>query len=413
MKNIEFQRSLKIINTNPTALAVVEYVTPYKICVALFLHEFIYLKNPKFRRENVTQGNCSCSRHSGIEPIEDISEAEEKFINSIQMEPSQRKHFCRLLLKLIQSNDLDLCDLVKKIVSDTEIHPGLKACWKRKLASICHDPVSGLMTVMSEFERLLCESHALPFLHKLSVSGLFIRRILLGFDKLSFTEVSNFSAIFQTYYFDGLDTILELGHDEEIMDQSINLSNFLYEVSSLTRQLVDQRTNDSKWKPLDSKNSKWTQKQSDLYVSKQVTLLQYSENNADDPAKIEKTVQKISQDNPDLPQVHYLSYLNSLRTKDFCNAVKSLYWSFDRNCKCESFHQPEMDAEKINDEADRGFRYAALSCAALHANFDHKDEAIASLKGNIKFPVKPQYCRSVLIHCRASWICSKFLSKPR
>ena len=29
------------------------------------------------------------------------------------------------------------------------------------------------------------------------------------------------------------------------------------------------------------------------------------------------------------------------------------------------------------------------------------------------FPVKPRYCRSVLIHCWASWICSKFLSKPR
>jgi len=29
------------------------------------------------------------------------------------------------------------------------------------------------------------------------------------------------------------------------------------------------------------------------------------------------------------------------------------------------------------------------------------------------FPVKPRYCRSVLIHCRASWICSNFLSKPR
>ena len=31
----------------------------------------------------------------------------------------------------------------------------------------------------------------------------------------------------------------------------------------------------------------------------------------------------------------------------------------------------------------------------------------------LNFPVKPRYCRSVLIHCRASWICSKFLSKPQ
>ena len=29
------------------------------------------------------------------------------------------------------------------------------------------------------------------------------------------------------------------------------------------------------------------------------------------------------------------------------------------------------------------------------------------------FPVKPRYCRSVLIHYRTSWICSKFLSNLR
>ena len=32
---------------------------------------------------------------------------------------------------------------------------------------------------------------------------------------------------------------------------------------------------------------------------------------------------------------------------------------------------------------------------------------------NSSFPVKPRYCRSVLIHCQASWKYSKFLSKPQ
>ena len=118
--------------------------------------------------------------------------------------------------------------------------------------------------------------------------------------------------------------------------------------------------------------SKWSQKQSDFYVSKQVALLQSSESNADDPKTIEETVEKIIHQNPDLAQVHYLAYLNALRTKDYCEAVKSLYWSFDRSCQCESILNPEMDTEKLTEEVDRGFRYAALNLAALHANFQVK-----------------------------------------
>ena len=60
--------------------------------------------------------------------------------------------------------------------------------------------------------------------------------------------------------------------------------------------------------------SKWSQKQSDFYVSKQVALLQSSESNADDPKTIEETVEKIIHHNPDLAQVHYLAYLNALRS---------------------------------------------------------------------------------------------------
>ena len=86
-------------------------------------------------------------------------------------------------------------------------------------------------------------------------------------------------------------------------------------------------------------------------------------------------MKKIISDNPDLSQVHYLAYLNALRTNDYCTAVKSLYWSFDRSCQCESFLNPEMDTDKLSEEVDRGFRYAALNLAALHANFQVSSES--------------------------------------
>ena len=92
-----------------------------------------------------------------------------------------------------------------------------------------------------------------------------------------------------------------------------------------------------------------------MYISKQVELLQTSESHADSPEVIKKTVDQILTDNPDLPQVHYLAYLNSLRLNDYCAAIKSLYKSFDQCCKSAAFKNPEiaLDNDKPNDEADR------------------------------------------------------------
>ena len=150
-----------------------------------------------------------------------MSESEDRYINSVEFDPLQRKDFCRLLLTLTQNVDMSLAQLSTKILANQdgfEIHQALKVCWKRKLVSICEDPVSGLMSVMSDYDRLLCDSPVLPYLHRLSVCGLFIRRILLGFEKLSFTEVSNFAAIFKQYCCDGLTILLE--YQPEINSQS-------------------------------------------------------------------------------------------------------------------------------------------------------------------------------------------------
>ena len=41
MKLPELKQNLRTFNTNPVDLAVIEYVTPYKICVAALLHEYV------------------------------------------------------------------------------------------------------------------------------------------------------------------------------------------------------------------------------------------------------------------------------------------------------------------------------------------------------------------------------------
>ena len=187
-----------------------------------------------------------------------------------------------------------------------------------------------------------------------------MRRILLGFEKLSFNEVSSFAMIYKNYILEGLSQFrkftlnledLELEEGSENIIELINLNKDLVVLEEeMTSTYQDHRTLPS---------TKWTKKQCDWYVSKQVSLIQNCENQADDPLKIDKIVQDIISNDPDMSQVHYLSYLNSLRIQDFCQAVKSLYWSSDRNCfQSEAFLNPECtitndNNDKLSEDVDR------------------------------------------------------------
>ena len=69
---------------------------------------------------------------------------------------------------------------------------------------------------------------------------------------------------------------------------------------------------------------KWSRKESELYIAKQVELLQSVENAADSPEKIDEIVGKIMKSNPDLAEVHFLQYLNSMRVNEYCQAMHQL-----------------------------------------------------------------------------------------
>ena len=362
--------SVRSLLVKPGDLAVMEYVSPYKMSVALFLYEFMNLRE---RRKILTNDEV-------LAPSKN-SEFVKNLMNlkpTCKLQTHQRRDFCRLLLKLMQTVDKPLSKLSEDILlsKDYDVHLTLKTCWRNKLARMGQDPVSGVMAAMNDIERLLVDnSNDVPVLCKHSISGLFLRKIILGFEKLSFSEVSSFAGIFQNYVCEGLSHFRQFTH-------LLENENDHLEVLSLNKEL-DEIEEEIRSSENSNITTKWTRKQSDFYVSKQVALLQNCENHADDPAKIETIVKAIIATDPDMSQVHYLSYLNSLRIQDFCQAVKSLYWSSDRSCfQSESFFNPDTanDNDKMGEDADRGFRYAALNVAAMHARFQHDEEAFLALK---------------------------------
>lgn len=68
--------------------------------------------------------------------------------------------------------------------------------------------------------------------------------------------------------------------------------------------------------------------------------------------------------NVSLHHQHYLSYLNCLRVKEFSGAVHSLLRTYDGQLT-------PREPGRVEDQG-RGFRYAAMNLAALHAHFGHK-----------------------------------------
>lgn len=66
---------------------------------------------------------------------------------------------------------------------------------------------------------------------------------------------------------------------------------------------------------------------------------------------------------------HFLSYLNSLRVKEYCTAIHNLFHYFDRLNRKSSQNVPANTKGK-RDEYIR--RYAALNLASLQYRFGHK-----------------------------------------
>ena len=105
-----------------------------------------------------------------------------------------------MAIKLIQGIDMPLPELIKMVDS-----PIIRDKWKNDMAQIIEEGVGGLMDLVLSLEKMVSpekrrpEEHNLPEIQKTSVVGLFIRRIILCFDKLNFSEVSHLYHNFRQY----------------------------------------------------------------------------------------------------------------------------------------------------------------------------------------------------------------------
>ncbi|XP_033223750.1 anaphase-promoting complex subunit 5 isoform X2 [Belonocnema kinseyi] len=250
-------------------------------------------------------------------------------------------------MKVRKSPDMDLRPLLDLLYSSEFVLQQFAHTLENEL-QLLND--NGVMALLDLFENLgkltkpaLDHSLAQPLLNKNSVLGLYVRRIIILFERLTFYQVVLLYESLKNYIEGGIKNGCENSTSLKIEESFCRKNKHI-----------------------------WGGRQAELLVAQQAHALQTDEHKALPPAELQVLVRELLTCSPYYAEAHYLSYLNCLRVNEYCGALDSLYHCFDRLAPVEN--------RSTSDDRSRTFRYAALNLAALHAQFNHKDVARSALK---------------------------------
>ncbi|XP_076090764.1 anaphase-promoting complex subunit 5-like [Mytilus galloprovincialis] len=336
-----------------------EQVTPHKISLMVLIYEYIEMRRRHKPPVFVGFG------------AQDTT-SEEKF------KEREKRDFMTSILKLIQSPNMtlkDLTDQVQPILKQTHYE-----IFAERLKGFYQEGVLLLMDFFQDVTKQLSDPSN-GVISASSILGLFLRRMIVAFEKLSFSQVTKLFTRYKDYY--------EAGQVGMGMDESDQFGGSL--IDSITSQSGRfrsglglgksfERSHHGDGKSDDVDGGFFSYKQAEYFISRQGFLLQHNENEALSPAKLQEKITDMLRSNPDMAEAHFLSYLNSLRVKEYCTALHNLYHYFDRNTNIGS----DGSSGNKNREEAVSRRYAALNLASLHYRFGHRDESLAALHEAIR-----------------------------
>lgn len=247
----------------------------------------------------------------------------------------QCRDFAILSLKLLQSPDIAFSELLATLRS--VLHPKTLDLFSKELSTIRDAGVAGIMDYAPNLDNLLSSPVASgpTVLHKSSVLGLFVRRMLLALDKLNFSGLVSLHKDLCAYFDEGMRR---------------------FETA-----------------PAGTARPAATQRQADLFVAQQVMLMQLNEKAALAPPQLQLRINELLAGNKDLAEAHYLSFLNCLTVREYSGADDSLRRHFDRTL-------PAAPETKGAEDSTRNLRYASFNLARLHSRMEHRDEALLALR---------------------------------
>uniref|UniRef100_A0A671X7V4 Anaphase-promoting complex subunit 5 n=1 Tax=Sparus aurata TaxID=8175 RepID=A0A671X7V4_SPAAU len=291
----------------------------------------------------------------------------------------ERRRLNKLILPLQQGPDLTLGQFLKTV---EECCPQAAYAVKLRL----HEMADGELKDMEYFFSTL----PTPFTafdseaYKTSVVGLFMRHMLLAYNKLSFSQVYKLYKSLQHYYHshyakpaDGQAGLPALAADDSDMDLTSTEDTV---GDRMDKEELDGPLHESELRN-DNNPSRGplSQKQAEYFLARQAYLLKNDENKALKPAALQEELNNMLKFNPDFAEAHYLNYLNSMRVQDIFLSAHSLLHYFDRLILSGN------EGKSNGDEGyGRSLRYAALNLASLHCRFGHYQQADLALQEAIR-----------------------------
>ncbi|XP_069475670.1 anaphase-promoting complex subunit 5 [Ambystoma mexicanum] len=300
----------------------------------------------------------------------------------------ERRRLNQRVLPLLQGPDMALSRLLKSV---EECCPRIAESVQIRIKLMAEGELKDMEQFFDDLSDSLTGTD--PEVHKTSVVGLFLRHMILAYNKLSFSQVYKLYTSLQNYFRNGEKkcSTSALGSDETDMDLTTSDGDELegkMEKEELDCPLREEDLTCSG--PL-------SQKQAEYFLSHQVSLLKNNENKALTPASLQKDLNNLLKFNPDFAEAHYLSYLNSLRVQDVFSSTHSLLHYFDRLILTGAENKSNGD-----EGSGRSLRYAALNLAALHCRFGHYHQAELALQEAIRI-AQESNDHVCLQHC-LSWL---------
>lgn len=381
----------------------IDVITPHKITVVFLVQEYL---NVKHQNLSGGAGNCSTTAAGGggatgtssARPSASTDDAKTPLkCNAFatptgcgaentpttaskqggggggdQFPAKYRRQFCMLLLKLIQYPDLPYKELHGLLTSSLYgIHPNHLKYFENLMELLCRAGIEILFDLQNFIDHLMSESIGV---NQFGILGLYIRRIVLAMDKLSFPEMMALYQQIKQYYEKGIRAIAITPSSQQ-QHQSTGLADSDFDINHIK-----------------STTNRWSVRQADLFVAQQCNLLENNETRALTPIELQSRLTEIINDNPLYAQAHILSLKNNLRVRDFVNSLTAFHRAFDRSAV--NYHNPPET---------KGFQYSSLNLAIMHAQFNHTDEALTSLRECVMLA---QECGDrVCLQLAETWLC--------
>ncbi|XP_066500157.1 anaphase-promoting complex subunit 5 [Hoplias malabaricus] len=292
-----------------------------------------------------------------------------------------RRRLNKLILPLQQGPDLTFNQFLKTVEECSLL---MVSAVKLRLFTMVDQELQDMEHFFTILPNAFSDSEAF----KTSVVGLFMRQMLLAYNKLSFSQVYKLYRSLQQYTCHEARLSSLAPEDMELTSEDPPDPPDKTELDLGPLQQSDLRS---------EAQGPLSQKQAEYFLARQAYLLKNDENKAMKPSTLQDDLNNILKFNPDFAEAHYLSYLNSVRVQDIYISTHSLLHYFDRLIL--SGGEGKSNGE---EGYGRSLRYAVLNLATLHCRFGHYQQADLALQEAIRIAqeANDHVC---LQHC-LSWL---------